>query len=49
MDKKFQTIKIIHRAYEALGEHEEVAEVTVYRGADLHRNINFAYRVTQNL
>ena len=49
MDKKFQIIKVIHRAYEDLGEHEEVAEVTVYRGADLNRNINFAYRVTQNL
>ena len=48
MDKKFQIIKVIHRAFEDLGEHEEVAEVTVYRDANLHSNINFAWRVTQN-
>ena len=48
MDKKFQIIKVIHRAFEDLDEVAEVAEVTVYRDANLHSNINFAWRVTQN-
>jgi hypothetical protein len=49
LDKKYQTIDVIHRAFEDLDEIATVAQVTVHRGADLEDNINFAWRVTQNI
>ena len=42
-------ISIYHRAFEDLDEIQKVAEVSVNKGADLEANIDFAYRLTQNL
>ena len=42
-------ISVIHRAYEEFDEIEKVAEVKVYRNANLEENISFANRVTQNI
>ena len=49
LNPKFQKISVIHRAFEDLDEIATVAEVTVNRGADLEENVNFAWRVTQNI
>jgi len=49
LNNKFMKIAIIHRAFEDHDEVEKVAEVKVYRGADLNENISFANRVTQNI
>ena len=42
-------ISIYHRAFEDLDEIQKVAEVSVNKNADLESNIDFAYRVTQNI
>jgi hypothetical protein len=49
MNNTYQTIKVIHRAFEDLNEVATVAKVTVYRNADLEANVDFAWRVTQNI
>ena len=42
-------ISVYHRAFEDLGEIKKVAEVSVNKNADLEANVNFAWRVTQNI
>ena len=49
LNNEFMKISVIHRAYEEFDEIEKVAEVKVYRNANLEENISFANRVTQNI
>ena len=47
--EKFTDIQIIHRAYEDLDEIGRVANVRVYSDTDVESNLEYAYRITQNV
>jgi hypothetical protein len=42
-------ISVYHRAFEDVAEIKKVAEVSVNKNADLESNVDFAWRVTQNI
>ena len=47
--EKFTDIQIIHRAYEDLDEIGRVANVRVYSDTDVESNLEYAYKITQNI
>jgi len=42
-------ISVYHRAFEDVNEIKKVAEVEINKDADLEANVNWAWRVTQNI